>query len=110
MTNILDDLYRVMALMDAIGPPAKVEIWVSGYAPTHDKDGVKVGGWWIPAMGEPSAYFPALRRSFLPDTERILIIHTSVFDELKDQILKAGIPTFLPGGVRVTEKNYDAIM
>lgn len=101
MTDILNDLYRAMDLMDKIGPPAKVEIWVSDYAPTHDKDGVKIAGFMFSAMDEPGKYFPAMRRSFLPDTEKILMIHTSVFDELKEQILKSGIPIFLPGGVRV---------
>lgn len=102
MTNILDDLYRVMGLMDLLSPPTRIEIWTSDYVPIHDKDGNKIAGWMMPAMGEASQYFRALRRSYLIETEQILMMNTAIFNEFKDDILKAGIPAFRPGGVRIT--------
>lgn len=101
MTTIFDDLYRAMALMEQFSPPTRIEIWVSDYVPTHDNDGKKIAGWMIPAMGEKGQYFPALRRSYLPETEQILMMNTETFEELKGQIIKAGISAFRPGGVRI---------
>lgn len=102
-TTIFDDLYRAMALFEQFTQPTRIEIWVSEYVPTYDKDGKKIAGWMIPAMGEASEYLPAIRRSHLPETEQILMMNTATFEELKDQIIKAGVPAFRPGGVSILD-------